>query len=269
MKLFFQIILKITFILTLFIGCATTEEIKENDPVALVKQSIAFIEEGQNDRAISYCNKAIKINPSYSEAYNTRGRSYYGKHQYDKAISDYNEALNINPLQAAAYNNRGIIYGSKGQYDKAIYDFNKALDVDPRDFEAHLNRGRAYKEKHQYDKAISNYNKAVDINPRYFRAYNNKAWILATCPDNVYRDGAKAVELAKKALELDKKDRIKNMILDTLAAAYAEAGRFEDAIITQEEVIVLLKKEGKPTNMIKQCIERLNYYKAHKPWREK
>ena len=172
-------------------------------------------------------------------------------------------------MYGAAYNNRGIIYGSKGQYDKAISDFNKALDINPKDFSAYTSRGRAYKEKHQYDKAIFDYNEALYINPRAFRAYNNKAWIFATSPDNVYRDGAKAIELAKKALELDQKALIKDMILDTLAAAYAEAGRFEDAIITQEKVIVLLKKEGNPTNLIKQCKERLKLYKAHKPFREK
>jgi tetratricopeptide (TPR) repeat protein len=231
MKLFFQIILKIVFILTLLVGCATTEEIKENDPVALVKQSTAFIEEGQNDRAITYCNKAIEINPSYAEAYYNRGRSYHRKHKYDKAISDFNRSIELNPKDWVdmAYTNRGVTYEEKGQYDKAISDFNKAIEINPMDF----------------------------------MAYNNLAWILATCPDDVYRDGVKAVELAEKAVE---HDPIASR-LDTLAAAFAELGRFEDAIITQEKVIVLLKKEGKPRNLIEQCIERLKFYKAHKPWR--
>lgn len=265
MKLFFQIILKITFILTLLVGCATTEEIKENDPVALVKQSIAFIEEGQNDRAISYCNKAIEINPSNAEAYYNRGRAYGRKHQYDKAISNYNQALGINPSYAEAFYNRGRSYHRKHKYDKAISDFNRAIEINPRDwvFMFYTHRGVTYKEKGQYDKAISDFNMAIDINPMYFMAYNNLAWILATCPDDVYRDGVKAVELAEKAVE---HDPIAPR-LDTLAAAFAEVGRFEDAIITQEKVIALLKKEGKPRNLIEQCIERLKFYQAHKPWR--
>jgi len=194
MKLFFQIILKITLILIFLVGCATIEE---TDPVAILDQGNVFCEEGQYDRAISYYNKAIEINSRYVWAYNNRGLAYYYKGQYDKAISDYNKAL--------------------------------------------------------------------DINPSYFSAYNNKAWILATCPDSVYRDGVKAVELAKKAVELDQKA----MSLDTLAAAYAEAGKFEDAIITQEKVIVLLQKEGKPKSLIGESAEHLKSYKAHKPWREK
>ncbi len=73
------------------------------------------------------------------------------------------------------------------------------------------------------------------------------------------------MELAKKAVELNPKAHV----LDTLAAAYAEVGKFEDAITTQEKAIELLKKEGKPTPLIDRCIERLKSYKAHKPWREK
>jgi tetratricopeptide (TPR) repeat protein len=122
----------------------------------------------------------------------------------------------------------------------------------------------AYYDKGQYDKAISDYNKAIEINPRFAEAYNLKAWHLATCRDATYRNGAKAVELAKKAVDLDTNVHS----LDTLAAAYSEVGKFEDAITTQEKVIELLKKESKQKNLI-QYVERLKSYKAHKPWRVK
>jgi tetratricopeptide (TPR) repeat protein len=264
MKLFFQIIFQIFLILTILAGCATTEVIKENDPVVLNKQGVAFIEEGQYDRAIAYFNKAKEISPSNAEAYNNRGVAYNKKGRYGRAISDFNKAIELIPRYDKAYNNRGLAYYNKGQYDKAISDFNKALELNPRYDKTYFNRGLAYDKKGRYGRAISDFNKALNINPRYFKAYNEKAWILATCPDTVYRDGAKAVELAKKAVELDQKA----MSLDTLAAAYAEAGKFEEAILTQEKVIDLLKKEGKPRNLIDQCVQRLKSYKAHKPWRE-
>jgi tetratricopeptide (TPR) repeat protein len=134
-----------------------------------------------------------------------------------------------------------------------------------QDYDTYRNRGIAYYKKGQYDKAISDYDKVIDINPRDFDAYNNKAWILATCPVSIYCDGTKAVESVKKAVELDHIARS----LDTLAAAYAESGKFEDAIITQAKVIDMLKKEGKTINFIDQYLQRLKSYKAHKPWREK
>jgi tetratricopeptide (TPR) repeat protein len=112
MKLFFRIIFKIFLILTILIGCATTEEIKETDPIALLNQGEAFFEEGQYDRSIAYFDKAIEINPKFAEPYNNRGIAYCEKGQYDKAIADFNKAIEINPKFAEAYNNLGIVYAN-------------------------------------------------------------------------------------------------------------------------------------------------------------
>jgi hypothetical protein len=59
MKLFFRIIFKIVLILAILAGCATTEEIKENDPVELINKGIALFEKGQSDRAIAFFNKCL------------------------------------------------------------------------------------------------------------------------------------------------------------------------------------------------------------------
>jgi tetratricopeptide (TPR) repeat protein len=149
---------------------------------------------------------------------------------------------------------------------KAIADYTEAIELNPRHTMAYFNRGITYAEgKGQYDNAISDLTKSIEINPMDAEAYNYTAWIFATCPNAIYRDGVKAVELAKKAVELDPKA----IYLDTLAAAYAEVGNFEDAITTQEKVIDLIKKEGQPKNLIDQGIEHLKSYKTNKPWREK
>jgi tetratricopeptide (TPR) repeat protein len=78
-----------------------------------------------------------------------------------------------------------------------------------------------------------------------------------------FRDGIKAIELAKKAVRLNPNIDF----FDTLAAAYAEAYRFEDAIKTQEKAIALISKESSAKNT-DELNERLKFYKAHKPWRE-
>jgi len=87
---------------------------------------------------------------------------------------------------------------------------------------------------------------------------------MATCPEGRYRNGKRAVELAEKAVTL----LDAGSILDTLAAAYAEAGRFQEAIKTQERAITKLEQEG-GTQYLPECEERLSSYKAGKPWREK
>jgi tetratricopeptide (TPR) repeat protein len=93
---------------------------------------------------------------------------------------------------------------------------------------------------------------------------NSFAWLLAVCPESRYRNGVKASELAKRAVEL--KDTANN--IDTLAAAYAEAGRFQEAIKTEERAIAKLKEQGNKKDMAK-YEQRLASYKAGKPWREK
>lgn len=87
---------------------------------------------------------------------------------------------------------------------------------------------------------------------------------MATCPEGKYRDGKRAVELAEKAVKLEETPNR----LNTLAAAYAEAGRFKDAIKTQEIAITKLKQEG-ATEYLPAYEEPLSSYKAGKPWREK
>ena len=159
---------------------------------------------------------------------------------------------------------QGLSFAKSKQYEAAIKAFSKDIEINPHCTDAYNNRGVAWYHKGYYDRAISDYTKALDINPRYADAYNRLSWVLATCPDHTYRNGTKAVELAQKAVELNPGANT----LDTLAAAYAEAGKFEDATTIQKRVIALENKEGK-TEELAEYIERLNSYRSNKPWWEK
>ncbi len=217
------------------------------------------------DKAISDYNKAIELNPNFDTAYNNRGFAYDEKGEYDKAISDYNKAIEINPNFDTAYNNRGSAYGKKGDYDKAFDDYNKAISENSKNDSAFLNRGNMYYKQGAYGKAIEDYTKAIQLNSKNDSAYNNLAGLLATCADAKYRNGARAVEFAKKAMVLCPNNF---EISDTLAAAYAEAGQFEDAVKTQEKAIDMLNEKDKTLYLI-EFTERLNFYKARKPWQDR
>jgi tetratricopeptide (TPR) repeat protein len=219
---------------------------------------------GDFNKAITDITKSIEINPKYADAYYNRGFVWYSKGTYDKAMADFNTAIEIDPKHAYAYSNRGIAWGRKGDYDKAIADFDTAIEINPMYAEAYSNRGYAWEKKGDYDKAIADYTKAIALDPKNAYAYNSLAWLQATCPEARYRDGTRAVELAEKAVRLENA----GSILDTLAAAYAEAGRFQEAIKTQEKAIKLLEKEGE-TEDLAEFKEHLDSYKAGKPWREK
>ena len=117
-------------------------------------------------------------------------------------------------------------------------------------------------------KAIADVQKAIELNPNNAHAHEALAWMLATCPEENFRDGERAVDLAVRALELTNGAEDKYEYLNTLAAAYAEAGSFEDAIRTQESALTLLREKGKEKEILSYT-ERLQFYKMHRPWRDK
>ncbi len=104
--------------------------------------------------------------------------------------------------------------------------------------------------------------RTTEINPAFAPGFNNLAWLLATCPDDQYRDGNTAVENATRACELSQ--WAKPDCLGTLAAAYAEAGEFELAIKWQTKAIEL----ATPDYDMAAAQSRLKLYEAGKPYRE-
>jgi tetratricopeptide (TPR) repeat protein len=160
---------------------------------------------------------------------------------------------------AKFYNNRGIAFAEKGRYDQAISDFNRALEINPRYNKAYNNRGIVYRLTGQYNEAISDFNKSIAINALDAEAYNNLAWLLATAGAQGFRNGKKAVELALNACRLS--DWKNAEYLDTLAAAYARAGDFDNAVKWQEKVL-----ESSESVDMSEFRRRLHFYRERKPW---
>ena len=253
-------LLFLSFIIPLVAGCITKDKASINADYReehTIKDyfylGLSYYKQGEYDRAVSEYSRAIISRPDFAMAYYHRAAAFSHKSQYEKTVFDYKKAIEIDPKFSENFYNRGVIYTEQGQ-----------IEIDPKLAEAFYNQGDAYKEKGLCKEAIFDFTKAMEINPDDSHAYNEKAWILATCPDDKYRNGDQAVALAKKAIDMSPKP----IYLDTLGAAYAEAGKFESAIAIQEQVIAEIKKTNADKNLIDGCIERLTFYKAQKPWRE-
>jgi tetratricopeptide (TPR) repeat protein len=187
---------------------------------------------------------------------------------YDRAIALVSQAIAQDPSDTAAYEVRAMCYLSEKEkkYDLARADFDSIIRLDPRSGRAYQLRGATYYREHQYANAKADFAKAMGLNPEDPKAYNAAAWLMATCPDAKFRDGPKAIELADKACELTSW-RLPSTI-DTLAAAYAEDGKFDDAVKSENQAIEIWSSRWRHVDAsIKAARERLELYQAGKPFR--
>jgi Tfp pilus assembly protein PilF len=183
----------------------------------------------------------------------------------DEAIVHYQKALQITPDNAKAHNNLGNLLLQKGRVDEAIAHFQTALQITPDNAKARYNLGNALLQKGSVGEAMAQYRQAVRISPDSPGVLNNLAWLLATCPDAHLRDGVQAVQYAVRACELTHYGAAP--LVGTLAAAYAEAGRFDEAIATAEKACALATASGE-RDLLEKNQKLLVLYRARQPYHE-
>jgi tetratricopeptide (TPR) repeat protein len=144
----------------------------------------------------------------------------------------YRRTLARNPDADLAHNNLGLLLFRAGEPDEAIMHFERALQIRPGSAHAHNNLANAYRVTGHPKQAVEHYEMSMKLDPGNPNTWNNLALLRATCADASVRDGSKAIELAQHAEQLTGS---KNpVVLATLAAAYAESGRFAEAVKTAE-----------------------------------
>ncbi len=228
----------------------------------------ALIQKGQVDEAIIQYQRALAINPHYADPYCNLGNCLLQKGQVDQAIIQYRKALAINPNNAQACNNLGSCLLQKGKVDEAIIEYQKALAINPNNADLHCNLGDVLIQKGQIDEAIVEYQKALALQPGTVAAQNTLtriAWVMATSPDSSLRNGTKAIELAQQADRLSGGNNPTTAA--TLAAAYAEAGKFPEAITNAQRALQLATRQNS-TALIAALQAQLKCYQAGAPFRD-
>lgn len=211
---------------------------------------------GDLDEAIADYNRAIEIDPNFAQAYVYRGVAKLNKRDRDGAIADYTRAIEMDPKDALGYFLRGE---ADSNFDAAIDDYTHAIELHQTDALPYYGRGKAKQKKGDLDGALADYTRAIELDPKLVGGYNSLAWLLATADRPATRDGRRAVELALKACELS---QWKNAYyFDTLAAAYARIGNFDDAITWQDKAV----NDPRLTND-REALQRLALYRARKAW---
>ena len=183
--------------------------------------------------------------------------------RYDTAIEAFTHALEIVPDDYEAYNNRGIAYAKKGLMKEAEADFDRAIERNPDYADAYVNRGIERQKQGYIDSALVDYHQAMTLTEGNSPAQLLLAWSLATWPDERFRDGPLAVKLAGGLIDPAASDAP----WDLLAAAYAEAGQFDQAIEAQNKYIDQLARTDAPPEEVEAYRRRLVDFKARKPLR--
>jgi tetratricopeptide (TPR) repeat protein len=251
-----------------------TLAVTSNNDVAHNNLGLFYEQQRNLDDAISQYEAALQIQSGKSEArYNLSkavthtnlGNALTGKGDLDAAVRHYTKAVKLRPDYADAHFDLANALLRKGRLDDAIAEFEKTLSIQPDDAEAHTSLGNALLQKGLLRLAMDHYEKAITRSRPSVFALNNLAWILSTCPDAAYRNGTRAIELARRADQLSQGQN--PIFTRTLAAAYAEAGRFEDAIPTSQTAAQLAITQG-DSALANEIENNVDLYRAKSPLRD-
>jgi tetratricopeptide (TPR) repeat protein len=221
--------------------------------------------EGKWDEAVRAFRQAIALDPGMHEARCGLGGALAKQGHYEDAVDELLGLLKVQPTNAPARLQLAGVLVTQGKTDQAVSEYAEVLRGNPKDATTHYRLALALMQQHNTRKAIEHYRAALEARPNSSDALNNLAWTLATSPDPQLRDGRQAVELAERACRLTEQKRA--FILGTLAAAYAEAGRFTEAVATAETAIALAEKAG-DQEVAAMNRKLLGLYRLGQPYRD-
>ena len=230
--------------------------------------SLGFIllQQGKLNEAIARLNEVIKGKPDSARVHYFLAVALEKQKKYDDAIKSLTNTLKLDPNYPEASKMMGSLLLATGKLNEAVPYLNEALRTDANQVEIYKSLGLVYNQLGKYEKATQVWTRALELQPDNVEFLNNLAWMLATVGDISSQDAAKAVELAERACErIEYKEPA---ILDTLAVAYASAGRFNDAVTTAQRAIDDAKARDQD-ELAGQIQKRMELYRAGQPYRQK
>jgi tetratricopeptide (TPR) repeat protein len=238
-----------------------TEALRLGPSAALYNnRALIWTAKKEYDKALQDYEQAFRLSPQYPLAFVNRALMWHSRKEYDKAIDDAIRALQGQPQYPGAYRVRGISWHGKKEFDKAIEDLTMALKLDPRSGQLRADRGNAYAAKKEHAKAMVDFDESIKLESNNVAALAATALFLASCPDEKYRDGKRALAIAKSAQRLERNN---SQVMQALAAALAEAGQFTQAAQWQEHAMNDSALKNDTT-----ARARLELYRQQKPYRK-
>jgi len=234
--------------------------------MAYVNLGTVYSRKGDLDKAVASYREALRLRPTEPGAHYDLGNALAKQGKLDEAIPRYLEAIRLRPWFLEAHYNLGLALTRVGRPAEAIAPLEKAVSLGPGLANCHHALGGALAAVGNSAGAIREHSEAHRLDPDWTPPMNDLAWLLATDADAKLRNGAEALRLAERAVELTA--RSEPNYLDTLAAAYAEVGRFSQAVDTSRAAIARARS-GDQAFLAVEFEKRLQSYLESRPWRER
>jgi tetratricopeptide (TPR) repeat protein len=141
-------------------------------------QATDYFYDEQYEEALEAYEKAIKLRPDYSLAWNNKGYSLHDLKRYKEALAAYEKALELDPDDPIAWNNKGAALNDLERYEEALEALEKSIELNPEYAKSWKHKGLALNCLERHDEALEALNKALELDPDYASAWNNKGVAL-------------------------------------------------------------------------------------------
>ena len=239
--------------------------VTRDNGLAHVDLGFALEQAGRKTEAIEHYREAIRLNWQEAEVHVNFANLLDSVGQRDEALREYQAALRLDPRHVAGHDNLGVFYAEAGQFDRAEEQYREAARLDPADWHAPFLMGKALLQQGRDPEALPFFQQAVRNNPNDPQLLLYIAHVLASDRDAKVRDGQAALLIAQKADQLT--GGVQPAMVDALAMAYAEQGRFDDAQKAGKDAVDLANY-FKMTNEVPAMEQRLELYKRNQPFRQ-
>jgi protein O-mannosyl-transferase len=237
---------------------------KEN-AIAHINLGVALEQENRGPEALAEYRKAIEIEPNRFQARNNVANLLASMGLRDEAYREYQEALRLNPGAAVAHINFATLLSEMGRFNDGLNEYKTAVQLEPEDPRPHYLMGKACLRVGQSAEALQHFRDALQRDPNDFETLTWLARVLAADENSAVRNGTEAISFGERAANLTGGEQ--PYVLDSLAMAYAEAGRFKDAQATVQRAIQIATSAG-AQKTIPEMQQRLQLYQHDKPYRE-
>jgi protein O-mannosyl-transferase len=224
-----------------------------------------LISQGQVEEGLVHAQTALRLDPASAPAHLNAGNALFLQEKFQEAERHYRMALKLDPSLPDAQLDLAKALVNQDRLEEAEVHLREAARLQPNEAEAHQILAAIYATQKRAQAAVTEYTIALQLNPDWAEGMNSLAGILAAHPDASIRDGLKAVQLATKACALTGGTNME--LQQTLAAAYAAAGMFPQAVNLQEAVLDWALR-GNVSDAAASARQRLELYRAGQPYRE-